>query len=472
MDITQTLLERSYDLVKNATSLDEVSYIVKSLSDTKQLNSTILGAVNEKFNELSANASAKDVAHFTKSFETYLQETDSKIYSIGIPGTIGFGVATCPPDLLPEGWTPMDGHDRIGSKNYGSYIDQNGSELCFVPKHYVKLSGNNVYISDNPRSDYIIQRCFINGGKEIRGIFIYKYLASNKNGVFASVKNAVPLSTYSGNNPISALNNAPANNMGGLYKAVQSAGVGYHLMSVFEWQMLFFLSKAHAQEATSEVACAYVGVNPKYPKGCHASILRDANDSSVTYSPSGYSDCGLTGSGVPFAKTTHNGQECGIADLNGLMWECASGFIRTDDDGFLVLKESVDIRTIVDDSTDGGAYDASLYDQIDISDVVDGNDGWIYFGNDDEIVFNMNTDRTSDDYKRMSIGVPNANGVSSNGTTEFGNDGLYRYLRNEMACRRGGSWGYWSDAGVLAMDLSGYRTHSSYTTGGRACYLV
>ena len=28
---------------------------------------------------------------------------------------------------------------------------------------------------------------------------------------------------------------------------------------------------------------------------------------------------------MPFAKTTHNGQACGIADLNGLMWEISQG---------------------------------------------------------------------------------------------------------------------------------------------------
>ena len=94
------------------------------------------------------------------------------------------------------------------------------------------------------------------------------------------------------------------------------------------------------------------------------------NDISVTFTASGYASCALSGSGVPFAKTTHNGQSCGIADLNGNMYEIASGFIRYDSTGFLILKESVDISAILNDSTTtdaGGAYDKNLYDVIDLS---------------------------------------------------------------------------------------------------------
>jgi hypothetical protein len=49
------------------------------------------------------------------------------------------------------------------------------------------------------------------------------------------------------------------------------------------------------------------------------------NDASVLYVSDGYSNCGQTGSGTPFAKTTHNGQACGVADLNGNMYEVALG---------------------------------------------------------------------------------------------------------------------------------------------------
>ena len=399
-------------------------------------------------------------------------DKEEDIYQIGTPGELGFGVATCPAELLPGGWRGLEGHDNIISKNYGNYVDTNGSILVYVPKHYYKWEGNNLLVSHRPLNGYVIDRAFINAGKEINGVFVYKYQASNVNGIFTSRKNLDPLSTSSSHNPISNLNGSPANNYGGMYQAVKTAGSKYVLTSIFIYSMLARLSFAHGKTSTNNVVCAYRDVAPFLPKGCNNNALGDTNDSSVTYSPSGYSNCGLTGSGEPFAKTTHNGQDCGIADLNGNMWEVASGFIRTDTDGFLALKESVDTTTITSDSTTGGAYDVSLYDVIDISDLVSGNDGWIRLGNGTNSVFAMSTDRNSTDYKRTALGIPTANGASSGGITEFGNDGIYRYLRDQMACLVGADWLHGSLAGSFTATLSNARSSSSSDGGARASVLV
>ncbi len=406
------------------------------------------------------------------------------IYQIGQPGELGFGVATCPADLIPSGWRGLVGHDNIISENYGNYVDTNGSILVYVPKHYYRYSGNTLEISHRPQSGFVIDRSFINSNKEINGIFLYKYSGVNSSGIFSSKKNLDPLSTNSDHNPISNLNGSPANRHGGLYKAVKTAGSKYVLTAIFHYSMLARLAFAHGKASTTTVACGFIDVNPKMPKGCLHNALNDVNDSSVTYIPSGYENCGLTGSGEPFSKTTHNGQECGIADLNGNMWEVASGFTcltasgaddsALESDDFLILKESIDIRNIVDDSTTAGtgAYDIGIYDAISLAGIVDGNDGWTYLGNSSNAVFGMNIDRTSDTYKRTAIGIPNNDGTSGSGTTEFGNDGLYRYLRNEMACLVGGHWGGSAYAGAFAMYLNSYRTYSSYYVGGRASYLV
>ena len=62
-----------------------------------------------------------------------------------------------------------------------------------------------------------------------------------------------------------------------------------------------------------------------FPRGCNNNALADANGATVVYISDGYSNCGKTGSARNFAKTTHNGQFCGVADLNGLMWEVSPG---------------------------------------------------------------------------------------------------------------------------------------------------
>lgn len=402
-------------------------------------------------------------------------DIEEDVYQIGEPGEIGFGVGAVRDELLPDGWVKLEGHDNIISKNYGNVLDANGSVLVFIPKHYYKIIDNNISISHTKKSGYVLDRAFVNAGKEQNGVFVYKYGATNDNGIFASKRGLDPLSTHSAHNPINALQNTPSNTYGGLYTAVKSAGSKYFLTTVFIYSMLARLSKAHGQAATSTASCSYIDVNPKMPKGNLANALKDVNDSSVTFVSSGYSNCALTGSGEPFAKTTHNGQECGIADLNGNMWEVASGFIRTDANGFLVLKESVDITSIANDSVTqggGGAYDIDLYDVIDISDLINANDGWTYLGNGANQVFGMSTDRNSDTFKRTAIGIPLSTGVSAAGTTEFGNDGIYRYLRNEMACLCGARWSDSSNGGPLAVAVGDSRTNSNVDTGGRASVFV
>lgn len=400
-------------------------------------------------------------------------DVDEDIYKLGTPGEIGFGQSCCRDTNLPAGILPIAGNNSMLSSNYGNYIHVfSGAILVHIPKHYFKITGNTIEYSDTAKAGYVLERSFINGNKEKSGIFTMKFGGTNNNGIFSSQKNKAPLSTNGANNPISNLSGAPSNTYGGLYTAVKTMDSRAFLTPIYVYMMLARLALAHGKAATSTSACAYIDVNPKMPKGNLNNALKDVNDSSVTFVSSGYSNCALTGSGEPFSKTTHNGQECGIADLTGNMWEVASGFIRTDVNGFLVLKESVDITTIANDNTtqgSGGAYDINLYDVLDISDLVNSNNGWTYLGNGSNQVFGFSTDRTSATYKRTAFGIPLATGVSGAGTTEFGNDGLYRYLRNEMACMVGGDWGNTSDAGPFCVDLSGYRPDSSNTVGGRAC---
>lgn len=400
---------------------------------------------------------------------------DPAAYSLGIKGQIGFGIATAKKAWYEQiGAIPLSGHNLIGHENYGNYMHgYSGAILCCVPAHYIKITGNIVEYSDVPLAGYALERSFVNGGIEIPCVFIAKY-SLTKNGTIASAQRYKdPMSTASVHNPISTLAGTPANTYGGLYTAVKSMAAEAFLTPAYYYSMLARMAKAHGEAAVSTTACAFIDVLPKLPKGCNNNALRDVQDASVLYRASGYINCGLTGSAANFAKTTHNGQACGIADLNGNMWEVASGFIRYTENGFLMLKESVDIRTIMNDSITlggGGAYDLNLYDVVDISDVVF-DATTVLFGNGANQVFAMSTDRNSAAYKRTMFGIPTATGVSAAGTTEFGNDGFYRNLVNEMACLRGGSWGASSAAGVAAVTLHYVRTYSSDVVGGRASFL-
>ena len=95
--------------------------------------------------------------------------------------------------------------------------------------------------------------------------------------------------------------------------------------SQFVRAALAMLSLAHGQCSQTDTWCAWYSATTNFPKGCNNNALKDTDDATVTYASDGYSDCGRTGSGVAFAKTTHNGQACGVADLNGLMYEVSIG---------------------------------------------------------------------------------------------------------------------------------------------------
>ncbi|MFA7029990.1 MAG: hypothetical protein WC179_06955 [Candidatus Cloacimonadaceae bacterium] len=468
-------------------------------------------------------------------------------YKLGTPGEIGFGVATARPEQYnAAGLVPYEGHDIVTSPNYAKYLHvASGSTLYYIPKHYYKQTINEVLFSDVPLVGYVLDRSFINAGIEIAGVFVFAYGGSNNAGKLSARQGYDPVSTNSAHNPISALSTAPANNYGGVYKAVKSCDAKAFATPIWERTMLARLARAHGKAATSQTACAFMDVNPKQPKGNNNNALKDYNDAGVTFTSSGYSNCALTGSGTPFAKTTHNGQECGIADLNGNMWEVCSGLTykaRTGATGtsgtnavsltahgyivgdkmafgatpstgatyntalytvatvidannftlstnlernilatdgiytgktFYILKESVDITAIIDDSTTAGtgAYDINLYEQIDLSATVFDNSGWTYLGNAANQVFEFNTDRNSAAYKRASIGIPLVAGISAGGTTDFGNDAIYRYLRHDLAVLAGGDWGDTSNAGVGAVTLLYSRTNSYGSVGVRASFL-
>ena len=475
MENAKTVLkETSLSFIENATDLNDVAYLVKSLIDSGVYDSTIEEAVDARVLALAPTSSAKDVA-YTMSALKNNNEIDYGIYGIGKVGEIGFGVSCLTALEIPEGFTIGAGYYVKGAPDYARLYDASGSHMTAIRKHWFKITGNTFTFHDTQVSGSVLPRMFINAGAEVHFVIVDIHTCGIEDGIFVSKPGIDPASAHSAHNPISQCSNTPSNTYGGLYKAVKSRGENYCLAPVWLYTHLAFMAKAHGDAATSTAACAFIDVDPKMPKGNNNDALSDVDDTSVTFEASGYSNCALTGSGKPFAKTTHNGQDCGIADLNGNMWEVASGFIRTDAQGFLILKESVDIRDILTDDTTqgaGGAYDIDLYDVVDISDVVSANDGYTYLGNGANQVFAMSTDRNSIAYKKTALGIPTATGHSVSGTTEFGNDGVYRYLRNEMACRRGGFWGSVGYAGLGAMHLYYQRTDSTDYVVGRASLLV
>lgn len=283
----------------------------------------------------------------------YIIDLKSIYDNIGTPGQKGFGVGICRRELA--GFSGLAGTFDINNDNYGNYQYQDGSIMVWIPKFYYRIAhasnptygtygvnsidikGTDIYATTAAANadDYALHRAFIDGGSERDGFFIDKYMCSQNtyggDEIASSIKNGLPISTHADHNPIASLAACSANAYYETINAANARGSSFHVASRFQHAALAMLSMAHGQASSDTTHCAWYDATNNFPKGCNNNALGDTDDGTVSYTSDGYSNCGKTGSGTPFAKTTHNGQACGIADLNGLMWEVSLGVtaIRT-----------------------------------------------------------------------------------------------------------------------------------------------
>lgn len=384
------------------------------------------------------NADNASVTNLTASGVANITAITPKYNSIGTPGELGFGVGVCPPEILPSGFTPMQGYNNPASENYGNYQFTDGSVMVWIPKFYYRMHAwgnitaitranpavvtqtahgysngdivfinnvagmtqvNNLFFTVANKTDdtyqlsgvdssgytayssggqatkgfgtgyefndtiitygnnsiqikgyydfanataanaagYALHRAFYDGGIEQKGFFIDKYknskVANGTGYTAASIKGGKPLSASSAHNPFAALTGGAnysysavdlAHRRDGTNGEVNASSI-FHVKSIFQNAALAMLSLAHGQYSQTATNCAWYNATYNYPKGCISNALKDTDDATVIYPSDGYSTACRTGSGVSLAKTTHNGQASGVADLNGGMWEVEIG---------------------------------------------------------------------------------------------------------------------------------------------------
>ena len=423
---------------------------------------------------------------------------------VGTAGSQGFGVGVYP-ETLPAGFSTMAGYNDPASDNYGNYQYQDGSVMVFVPAFYYRIGSPNSprygdyganaidIVSAGTYADrttaaadgYALHRAFIDGGQIKTGFFYDKYLAS-KNGTDTcrSVKNGVPISLtsqtgYTSSDGMTGCTGIYADSV----VLARARGAGFNVASVFQVSAVALLSLAHAQAATGTVNCAwYDGTGAaNFPKGCNDGSLGDNDDAEVVYvsaGDSGNANKPQTGSAAPFAKTTHNGQACGIADVNGAMWQVALGIttpgssatsttVVSNGDCY-VLKESVALADLTGGY--GGATDA-WGDATALSANYDAQAGilpWgsttgaVYFGNGANQVFSEATD--GQDWLRTACGIQqDTAAMSAAGTNLFGADYCYQYNRENLFVMTAGYWSNASDAGVFSRNW--YYHRANYSNG-------
>jgi hypothetical protein len=438
--------------------------------------------------------------------------SDQQFYGVvGEAGEQGFGVSICPvPTWLDElGLTQMVGTGDKASANYGNYQHSNGGISVFIPKFYYKIGdtsdpaysiyGTNTItikgidtFSDEAMANaagFALHRAFVDGNVAKAGFFIDKYLASKDSTISCkSVKNGIPISLTT----VTSFTNSTG--MTGCTGIIadsvvlsRARGLGWNVPTIFQYDALAKLSLAHAQHASNATNCAWYDPNrtTNFPKGCNNGSLADINDPSVTFVSAGNSgDAGKprTGSASDLAKTTHNGQLCGVTDINGAMMQVTIGLTVAGIDAADASQKTAGTAYILKRASYhknltggfGGYHDAwgtttslaTNFDVITNFEPWGSTTGMAFLGNGAARVFNASISGT--DYLRSCSGIAPVAAMSTTGTNQFGNDGVYQYVLANQAPLVCGNWSAGSWNGIFYRQWGVHRSQSFQTFGFRS----
>ena len=495
-----------------ATDSGFTNIVINNSADAVNLTSYTATGLSESqtyYWRVRYTGAANGTSSWSSAFSFVTKDTFGGL--IGTQGGQGFGVGVYP-ETLPSGFTALSGYDDPANANYGNYQYTDGSVLVFVPRFYYRFGnaasprfatyganaldivGIDTYATEAAANaaGYAMHRAFKDGGSDKSGFFIDKYLAS-KDGTTSckSVANGVPISlttttTYTRSDGMTGCTGILADAV--VLSRARGAGT-FNCASVFMYSALALLSLAHAQASTTTTYCAWYNATHNFPKGCNNNALADTNDGTVTFTTAGDSGSAnkpLTGSGNPFAKTTHNGQACGVADVNGAMWQVALGITQpgtsatdtaqrttgTEYQRAWVLKPSVALSSLTsgwDGTNDAWGNTTNLNTKYDeISDLFWWTTGGAtYFGNGSNQVFSGAT--SGRDWMRTAIGTALAStGMDATGTSQFGNDYHYAYSRANLLVRCAGSWDSAANAGVFFRSWNRNRSDDGNDGGFRA----
>lgn len=471
--------ESSWEIIKCTARSGDTLTVVRAQEGTSAAEWATGSKVELRLTKAGLDEKA-DTSH--NHDNTYMKI--GTLNSIGAPGAQGFGVGICP--TPPVGFTELSGCRDVSSENYGNYMYQDGSIMVWVPAFYYKwgTGTNGVALNDVSiaalsayadeaaanTAGFALHRAFKDGGANKTGFLVDKYLCSNNDGTASSLRWGNPLSSNSAHNQFSSLDGAPANFYYGAIAAAKTRGQDFFCSSRFIFAALALLSYAHAKASSATTYCAWYDATYNFPKGCNNNALGDAQDGTLTFVSDGYSNACKTGSASVLAKTTHNGQKSGVADLNGCMWEITPG-LATDAGAttYYILKTSAAMKNVTGGNT--GATDlwgatglAALYDSLGATyEAAAASSSLKYFGSASQ-VFSEATSGNA--WNWAGAGAPKSAGVG--GTNIFGNDGFWDYRPAEMCPISGGYWGDSSGAGVWALYLNNVRGSSNAYVGFRA----
>ena len=357
-------------------------------------------------------------------------------------GGFGAGVAYMPTIAASLGLTAMDGASERTHENFGNFVDSRNNVFVCIPMMYYKADTNTridelmgvpkVEVSYIAKDGYAPFYAFKkSNGEYVPCVFVSKYIMSKgSDNKPAFVKNADPVSSDRSYNGIQQFSGVDANNIG-FFTAIRMLGSNYCLHYAALRFVYYMVAEAHKQKAILRFGtrakvpssiCAYLDIAPYYPKGNNTN-WGDADDTSLKYTRAGSGTyqgssygVGKTGSANNLAKTTFNGQKCGIADMGGNMWEVDGGYIA-DSTQTYILKGIDTLKSLNKDNYNNTSFFVGL-------NLENRRTSSAYMcGNSTNPLFTFNSSGNA--YNCDNFLIPLASGMSSSGTDAYGKD--YNY---------------------------------------------
>ncbi|WNL28129.1 phage tail protein [Arcobacter cryaerophilus gv. pseudocryaerophilus] len=483
-----------------AQSINDTINLTSWTSESLETNTIYYARV--KYNSANYSSNFSDAIKFTTKSQFTI--------SAGTAGTKGFSVAPTTEPFALLGLAEMAGTNDPASDNYGNYIHTNGSIVCWCPTTYYRVGstespryatyganaldmvGTDVFNTEAEANanGYVLHRAFINAGKEQPGFFVDKYMNSKDgNTASKSVFGGVPISLM-----LATAGWTTSGGMTGctgiLADAVvlsKARGERWNAATAFIYAYLAMVSVAQAQSATSTADVAWydpTGVK-NFPKGCNNSALSDFDDTSVKYASAGDSGDAnkpKTGATQGFAKTTHNGSNNGVADVNGGLWEVTIGITNSGstasstseitNDTICVLKHSVDHATLTagwnttNDVWGNSTNLGTKYDVVTIPYPLGSTTDSAKWGNGTNAVFQNDLNGVNRDVCGF---IPkNSSSTNATGANLFGNDYISKYNIQNMVPIVCGRWSNNALAGVFHRHFNHNRSERDNGCGFRA----
>ena len=398
-------------------------------------------------------------------------------------GGFGAGVAYMPTIAASLGLTAMDGASERTHENFGNFVDSRNNVFVCIPMMYYKADTNTridelmgvpkVEVSYIAKEGYAPFYAFKkSNGEYVPCVFVSKYIMSKgSDNKPAFVKNADPVSSHGSYNGIQQFSGVEVNNIG-FFTAIRMLGSNYCLHYAALRFVYYMVAEAHKQKAILRFGtrakvpssiCAYLDIAPYYPKGNNTN-WGDADDTSLKYTRAGSGayqgssyGVGKTGSANNLAKTTFNGQKCGIADMGGNMWEVDGGYIA-DSTQTYILKGIDTLKSLGSDNYNNTAFFVGL-------NLENRRTSSAYMcGNGTNPLFTFSSSGNA--YNCDNFLIPLASGMSSSGTDAYGKD--YNHpIGNGGAPIFAGYYGYSGGCGLLYAHSGGW-TSSNHGCSARA----